>query len=173
MSDKVLIEAFGSIVSEDTRNDDVSLEDAMDAALQRVDAIVGLDSVESIVTGMNADVTYALQDAVEASDRDIDVRAFYPNVNNIAEEDDVDYQTAWKQGFTWRNNRLFVNDEDDDEQEVVDLCVRVGDAGNNGNALLQHARRKGVPALGLNLDSMVDRSAAYGDDEDSPAEAAA
>jgi len=165
MSNNVLIEAFGSIVNEELRTEDVSLEDAMAVALQRLDTIVGTDDIDTIYTGMNGDVTHALQDAVDTLNLDVDVQAFYPNVKNIMEEDDIDYQTAWKQGFTWRNNRLFVNDEDDERQETVSLCVRVGDAGNNGEALLQHARRKGVPALDLNLDDLVEKNAAYGGSE--------
>jgi len=165
MSKKFLIEAFGSPVSEEARLEDVDLEDVAAVGLQRLDATIGLDDVEKIYTGMNADVTYALMDAVETLDLDIEVQPFYPKVNDIAEEDDISYQDAWKKGFTWRNNRLFVNDEENDEQDLVDLTVRFGDAGNNGQALLQHARRKGVPALDFNLDDLVDKEAAYGDGE--------
>lgn len=161
----VLIEAFGSIVNDELRDDDVSLQDAMSEALDRVSEVVDMDAVETIYTGMNADVTFALQDAVEASDIDADVQAFYPNVQEIADEDDVEYQEAWKRGYTWRNNRLFVDDEDDDEQDLVDLVIRVGDAGNNGAALIQQARSKGVLAMDVNLDDMIDRDAAYGGGE--------
>ncbi len=159
---KLLIEAFGSIVNEELRQDGVSLEDVIDAGLDSIGAAVDLSDVEVIVTGMNGDVTFALQDAVEGRDDiDAEVAPFYPNVNRIAEEDDIDYQEAWKKGFNWRNNKVLTDSEDDDT-EVVDLTVRLGDAGNNGDALLKHSRRKGVPALDINLDHLVERDAAYG-----------
>jgi len=93
--EKILVEAFGSIVSEDLRNDGVSLQDAMSAGLDQLAEQIDLDSVEVIVTGMNGDVTHALQDVVEARDLDVDVQAFYPNVNDIAEEDDIDYDEGY------------------------------------------------------------------------------
>ncbi len=177
MSDNnsILVEAFGSIVNEDLRVEDVSLEDVMSVALQRIDnhAVLSLDDVDKLYTGMNGDVTHALQDAIDTLDLDLEVQPFYPNVKNIQEEDDVDYQTAWKQGFTWRNNRLFVEDEDDDRQETVSAAVRVGDAGNNGEALLQHARRKGVVAIDINLDDLVERDLAYSSADSGSAEAEA
>ncbi len=167
----ILVEAFGSIVNEELRVEDVSLEDAMGVALQRIDnySVLSLEGVDKIYTGMNGDVTHALQDAVEALDMDVEIQPFYPNVKNIQEEDDVDYQTAWKQGFTWRNNRLFIEDEDDDRQETVEAAVRIGDAGNNGEALLQHARRKGVVAIDINLDDLVERDLAYASSDDAAA----
>ncbi len=171
----VLLEAFGSPVNEELRQDGVSLEDVLNAALDRIGEAVDLSSVETIITGMNADVTFALQDVVEARDDvDAEVSAFYPNVGRIAEEDDIEYQEAWKRGYTWRNNRLFVNDEEDEDQDVVDLVIRVGDAGNNGAALLKQARSKGVLGMDVNMDDMIDRDAAYGGGDsqaDAPAEA--
>jgi len=161
----ILVEAFGSIVNQDLRVEDVDLEEVAAVGLQRIDDIIGLDGVETVYTGMNGDVTFALQDAVETLGLDVEIQAFYPNVSNIADEDDIDYNTAWKNGFTWRNNCLFVEDDEDDDRETVDATVRLGDAGNNGEALLQHARRKGVPALDINLDDLVDKDAAYGDGE--------
>lgn len=158
----VLIEVFGSVVNEELRKEGVSLDDVVNEAIDQLDGVMNMSGVETIYTGMNPEVTYALQDAIEASEFDADVQAFYPNVNEIAEEDDVEYQEAWKRGYTWRNNRLMVNDEEDDEQDIVDLVVRVGDAGNNGSALLKQARSKGVLGLDINLDSMIDRDAAYG-----------
>lgn len=170
----VLIEAFGSIVNEDIRDDDMSLEDLMAVALDRVSETVDFSDVDTVFTGMNADVTFALQDAVEASDIDADVQAFYPDVSSIAEEDDIDYNEAWKRGYTWRNNQLFVEDDENDQQELVDLVVRVGDAGNSGSALLDQARSKGVTGMDVNLDEFVDRDAAYGDaDADAAADAEA
>jgi hypothetical protein len=173
MTQKILLEAFGSIVNEDLRSEGVSLEDVLSAGLDELEAAINMSDVETIVTGMNGDVTHALQDAVEARDMDVDVDAFYPNVSNIADEDDIEYNEAWKKGFTWRNNKLFVADEDSDT-ETVDMTVRFGDAGNNGEALLQHSRRKSVPALDINLDRLVNRDAAYGGgDEAASAEAEA
>ena len=163
----ILVEAFGSIVNENLRVEDTDLDEVMAVALQRLDSIVGLDDVETVYTGMNGDVTFALQDAVETLGMDVEIQAFYPNVSEIAEEDDIEYNQAWKNGFTWRNNCLFVEDEEDDQRETVGLTVRVGDAGNNGEALLQHARRKGVPALDINLDELVQKDEAYGEAEDS------
>ncbi len=172
----ILLEAFGGITNEDIRKDDISLEDAMAVALQRISGhpLLSLEEVETIYTGMNGDVTIALQEAVGNLDLDVEIQAFYPNVTDIQDEDDISYQEAWKKGFTWRNNVLFTDDEDDDEQEAVVAAVRVGDAGNNGEALLQHARRKGVAAIDLNLDDLVNKDKAYGGQEaDSSAEAEA
>lgn len=167
----VLFEAFGSIVDEDLRQDDMSLEDLMVEALDRVSDVVDFSNVEKMYTGMNADVTFALQDAVEASDIDVDVQAFYPNVKSIAEEDDVEYNEAWKRGYTWRNNQLFVEDEENDQQDVVSLVIRVGDAGNNGSALLKQARSKGVTGMDVNMDDLIDRDAAYGSSDSVSADA--
>jgi hypothetical protein len=163
----VLLEAFGSIVNDDLRQDDMSLEDLMVEALDRVSDVVDFSNVDTVYTGMNADVTFALQDAVEASDIDVDVRAFYPDVSNIAEEDDIEYNEAWKRGYTWRNNQLFVEDSENDQQELVSLVIRVGDAGNNGSALLKQARSKGVTGMDVNMDDLIDRDAAYGGNEQS------
>ena len=163
MSYNILIELFGSIVNEDVQKDGVSFQDVAEEALEAVDERIGLDDVDKVFTGMNADATYALQDAVENMGLDVDVQAFYPNVNNIAEEDDIEWNQAWKNGFTWRNNKLFVDDEEDDEQDLVEIAVRLGDAGNNGEALIAHARRKGVDAMDINLDELVNKDEAYGD----------
>lgn len=162
----VLIEAFGSIVNEDLRSDEVSLADALENGLGRLSDFVDFSEVEKIYTGMNKDVTYALEDAVESMALDAEVNAFYPNVSNIAEEDDIEYNEAWKKGFTWRNNQLFVEDASDDERDHVSAAVRIGDAGNNGQALLQHARQKQVVAIDINLDDLIDRDAAYGGSEE-------
>jgi hypothetical protein len=171
MSQNILIEAFGSIVNEDTRKDNVSLEDALVVGLQELGKFVDFEEVDQVFTGMNSEVTYALEDAVGGIDiPDMTVRAFYPNVNDIMEQDDVEYNEAWKRGYTWRNNQLFIEDTEDDERDTVDLCVRIGDAGSNGSALLQHARTKGVAALDLNIDQVVNRDKAYGSSDQKAAE---
>ncbi len=172
MSYNVLVEAFGSIVNEELQSEGVSLETVVRDGLEEIDLLIGLDSVDKIITGMNGDVTFALQDIVDEVGYDVEVSAFYPNVNRIAEEDDIEYQEAWKKGFTWRNNKVFTDAEDDDT-DTVDVCVRLGDAGNNGQALLQHARRKGVPAIDINLDHCIDRDAAYGGGQAADADASA
>lgn len=170
MTRTILFEAFGSIKNENMRKDGVTLDDVIAEAFTQLSEFVNFDDVERIYTGMNADVSYALIDHVNENDLDIEIRTFYPNVNNIAEEDDISRNEAWKKGYTWRNNKLFVEDEDND-QETVDLTVRVGDAGSNGSHLMQQSRQKGVPALDLNLDTLVNRDMVYGDGTTSTAEA--
>ncbi len=171
----ILVEAFGSIGNNELLKDDIALDDTMAVALQRLNKhpVLDFESVDKIYTGMNGEITMALQDAIDTMGVDVEVQAFYPNVTDIQDEDDISYQEAWKKGFTWRNNVLFADNEDDDE-DTVDACIRVGDAGNNGEALLQHARRKGVLAIDINLDDLVNKDEAYGGQEaDSSAEAEA
>jgi len=178
-ANNILIEGFGAPINENLLADDVSdVQEVVAAGLDQLDTVLegGIESFDAIVSGMNASVTHALEDVVEERDLDVEVDPFYPNINNIMEEDDIEYQEAWKQGFTWRNNRVFVDDDEDDEQTLVSLAVRFGDAGNSGEELLRHARRKGVNTMDINLDDMVNRDAAYGDaeaDADAEAEAAA
>ena len=171
MSDiNVLLEGFGAPLNENLLADDTDPVDVAQRAIDELDDYFGLDNIATIVTGMNTDFTHNLEDLLE--DTDVEVEPFYPNITNIMEEDDLEYQDAWKQGFTWRNNKVLINDEDDDDQTVVDLVVRLGDAGDNGQELLRHARRKGVNNFDINADDMIDRDAAYGDTE-ADAEAAA
>lgn len=175
----ILIEGFGAPINEDLLADDVSdVQEVVAAAIDELDDVLagGIESFDALVSGMNASVTHALEDIVEERDLDVEVEPFYPNINNIMEEDGLEYQDAWQEGFTWRNNKCFVADEDDDEQTLVNLTVRLGDAGNSGEELLRHSRRKGVNSMDINLDDMIDRDAAYGDaeaDADAEAEAAA
>ena len=157
MTQTLLFEMFGSIKNEELRKDDVELE----AAFDQLSEFVDFGELERIYTGMNKDVTYGLMDYVNENNLNIEIRSFYPNVGDIADEDDISYSEAWKRGFTWRNNQLFK--ETDDDQEVVDLAVRVGDAGSNGSHLLEHARQKSIPALDINVDQVVDRDRVYGD----------
>jgi len=166
----VLLETFGSIVSEDNRKANLTLEDVVRVGLQNLDDLIGIDEVDQIITGMNADVTEALQQVVDEDDLNIEVRAFYPNVNDFREdEDEMSYREAWQEAYGWRNDCVFNPDHD---SPTADLTVRFGDAGSNGAELLAHSRRKGVTALDINLDDTVDKSAAYGDDEaDSESEA--
>lgn len=167
---------FGSIVSENARKDDVSLDDVAVTSLEELDVTVGgLDRIDEIVTGMthrrDRPVTNALENAVEALDADIEVTPFYANVSAIAEDDGIDYGEAWQRGIEWRNEKTFTPAEDEDDETKADLAVRVGDGGGNGAAMLKHARRKGVTGIDINVDQLVDRDVAYGDDEDDEAEA--
>ena len=178
MSRNILIEGFGSISDEDARQAGLSLEDVVQVGLKRLDDAIDLTTVDTIFTGMNQDFTYALQDAVAAiyGDRDaydIEVEAFYPDVQQFQEEDETSYSEAWKRGYTWRNNVLFGAIDSNEEQETVSLTVRFGDAGSNGQALLKHARRKGIHAMDFNLDDLIDRDEAYGTAEDAESDAEA
>ena len=162
MNRNVVLEAFGSITNENARNDDVDLIDVAVAGLEEIDALVGLDNIGTIFTGMGPEFTNCLEEIEEHNDEfDIDVQPFYPNISNIMEEDDVDYNTAWKRGFQWRNGILFDRDPDDD-QYTVDLAVRLGDSASSGVPMLKRARRKGVTGIDINLDRLVDRDVAYG-----------
>lgn len=165
MTQTLLLELFGSIKNEEVRKDDVELVDVVEAAFDQLGEFVDFGEIDRIYTGMSKDVTYTLIDHVNDNDLDIEIRSFYPNVADIADEDGISYGEAWKRGFTWRNNQLFR--DTDDDQEVVDLAVRVGDAGSNGSHLLEQARRKGVPALDLNVDEVINRDLVYGEASES------
>lgn len=175
----IVLEAFGSIKNEDLRLDDVSLQTVMETALDRVDSIISLDEVDSIITGMDQEVTYALMDAVEASEHDVEVDPDYfdrDTIEGFGDEDD-DFQQKWRLAYNLRNRNLLSDTTSDEEfgSEPVDAVVRVGDAGSNGEELLRQARRKGVPAVDVNIDKQtLDLDAAYGgDEEQAEAEAAA
>lgn len=177
---RILVEAFGSIKNDEVRQEGVSLEDAMSIALDRIDSAVGLDGVEELITGMDQEVTYALMDAVEASEHDINVNADYFDRETIESkfgDDDDDFQHKWRLAYNLRNQNLLSDTTDDGEfgTEPVDAVVRVGDAGSNGEELLRQARQKGITAFDVNIDKAVlDLDAAYGGDEqEAEAEAAA
>jgi len=165
MSQNILLEAFGSIKDKEAREDGVSLVDVLVDGLERVDQMISLDEIDTIVTGMSADVTYALEDAVDEMGLDIDVEAFWIDAEKWADEDDVSYNQGWQNGFTWRNDQVFIEDDDNEEQVLVDATVVLGDAGSSGLDLVRQSRQRGVPAMTFNLDDNVDRDVAYGDDE--------
>lgn len=160
MTRKILIEAFGALTTNDTYSGDLDRETIAKATLQELDSLIDLSSIDTIVTGMNPEFTYALQHAINSLNVDINVNAFYPDVNSIKEQDNISYQEAWQRGYTWRNNKLFVANDSNDQQSVVDAAVRVGDADSSGIAMLEQARRKNVPAIDINLDGVVDRDLA-------------
>lgn len=161
----LLIESFGALTTAETyENAQLTREDVAEAALTELDNTIGLTNVHTIITGMNAKFTYALQDVTETGAfSHIDIQPFYPDVKSIMQREDLDYQDAWKQGYNWRNNKVMIPDEDDASQTIVDLVVRVGDAGNNGEELLKQARRATIGAFDINLDNMIDKNTAYGD----------
>lgn len=169
MTRKILIEAFGALTTNDTYSGDLDRETIAEATLQEIDSLIDLSSIDTIVTGMNPEFTYALQHAINALDLDINVNAFYPDVNSIKEQDNISYQEAWQRGYTWRNNKLFVANDSNDQQTVVDAAIRVGDADSSGVAMLEQARRKNVPAIDINLNGLIDRDltalASDGDNE--------
>lgn len=177
MSEKtqVLLEAFGSIKDEDHRisiNDEPMDYDTVIAeGINHLNELGVLNEVDEIVTGMDAETTYAVEDAIEAQDIDVEVDAFYPDVTSIQEEDDLDYQTAWQQGFNWRNGVCFADNSDEDRgDQPVKMAVRLGDAGNSGMKMLEDATRKSVSTLNVNLDQYVDLDSAYGSESDAPEE---
>lgn len=157
---KLVFEAFGSIKDEETRDDDASLEDVVKAALERL--AVPLSHIDTIVTGMDPDVTYALEDVVEDLDADIHVRALYPDNWDELVEEHGDRATAFKEYFSWRNRALAEGSED---YEPADMFVRVGDASYDGVELLSQGKSKRVPAVDINMDDMIDRDKAYDSDE--------
>jgi len=140
MNKFVHLDGFGSPVSEEARLDDVDLEDVAAIGLQRLGKDTHLNSIEKIYTSTSMDFTHALRNAVKKLDLDIEVEEFYPR----------------------GTKPLRISDRDID-QKLVDLCVRFGDAEDNGQTLLRHAKRKGVPALDINLDDLVDKETAYAD----------
>lgn len=154
----ILFEMLSSITNEEYLQENVSFEDVVAEAVDTLQQYVNFEDVDTIFTGMNENVTRTLTQYVEENDIDVEVTSFYPNVSKWAEEDEIDYNQAWKEGFTWRNNQLFTTAGDDE----VHLTVRVGDAGASGQALLEQSRQKGVDALDLNLDHLIDRDAVYG-----------
>lgn len=165
----ILFEMLSSITVDQYLQDNLTLDDVVAEAVENLQQYVDLDEeIGTIFTGMNKDVTTALTKYVDENGIDVEVRPFYPDVSKWAEEDGIDYSQAWQEGFTWRNNQLFTNAGDDQ----VHLTVRVGDAGRSGQALLEQSRQKGVDALDINLDNLIDRDAVYGEN-DSSAEAAA
>lgn len=155
----ILFEMLSSITNEKYLQEDVSFEDVVAEAVETLQQYVDLENVDTIFTGMNENVTRTLTEHVEENNIDVEVTSFYPNVSKWAEEDGIDYNQAWKEGFTWRNNQLFTTAGDDE----VHLTVRVGDAGASGQALLEQSRQKGVDALDLNLDHLINRDAVYGE----------
>lgn len=172
MTQNVLLEAFGSITNENIRNEGVSLEDVAVEGLRRVDELLDLDEVGTIFTGMNEDFTNVLEDLAEESDEfDIEVQPFYPNIGDIMDEDDVDYNTAWQSGFNWRNGVLLDRNPDED-QDSVQAVVRLCDASGSGEELVRQAYQKGALSVSINLDHLVDRDKAYGGgDSEADAEA--
>lgn len=164
----ILFEMLSSITNDEYLQDGTSLEDVVAEAVEHLQQYVDFDNVETIFTGMNSEVTTELTKHVDENNIDVEVRRFAPNVSQWADEDDIEYKQAWQEAFTWRNNQLFTTAGDDE----VHLTVRVGDAGRSGQSLLEQSRRKGVDALDINLDNLIDRDAVYGD-EDATTEATA
>lgn len=173
---KALIETFGSINSKNNRKDGVSYDDVVLAGLMELDEVIGLDNIDQIVTGMTYSQEHPVTDALENGldelgyDGEVMIKKFYANVSNIAEEDDIEYNEAWKKGMQWRNRKVFT---DDNDAPTVNLAVRFGDAGPSGMEMLRSANRKGITTFGVNLDELVDRDVAYGDGDDEGADSGA
>lgn len=175
---EVLVEMFGHYKNEETRmtteeGDTIPLKEIARAMFQK--AGVGLDSIDVIHTGMDAEVTEALEELAEESEYDVEVEAFYPNVKDwIANSDDLtedDYGKAWGEAFSWRNRCLMLESKED--YDDVDFTIVGMDSSRSGEGLTRDARKYGSVVIQAPLKEYVDWDAVFDNEEASGSESEA
>jgi len=176
MSDntEVLVEMFGHYKNEDERmttkeGDTIPLKEIARAMFQK--AGVALETIDVIHTGMDAEVTEALEELAEESDADVEVEAFYPNVNDwIANSDEFtedDYGKAWGEAFSWRNRCLMLESKKD--YDNVDFTIVGMDSSRSGEGLTRDARKYGNVVIQAPLKEYVDWDAVFDEEEEESA----
>lgn len=160
---RIDIHAFGDCLTDDDKRihpetgERISLEDALSIALQRLDPIVDLSSIDLITTGLNQDVTHALDDAVqdELGD-DVEFEVFMMRAKQFLDDDDVDdWDDAWAKMARRRNETLTA-----DEQGTTgtDMMVRITDGGRSGEPYMRQGLKGGVPVINISLSDCIDWS---------------
>lgn len=162
---RIVAETFGAVNNEDALTAD--RHEVVRGVLQRLRDLLGDISGATFITGMNEEYTYALLDVIDEDNLDMDVEVFYPPVNDIMEEDDVSRPEAWQRGYTWRNAQALSGDD------AASIVLRLGDHGDNGQALLRQARHEGAIAIDMVLEEYFDPEVAYEDQADLEADSQA
>lgn len=160
---RIDIHAFGDCLTDDDKRvhpetgEDLSLTEAMQIALQRIDPIVDLSSIDLITTGLNQDVTHALDDAVDAElGDDVEFEVFMMKAKQFLDDDDVDgWEDAWAKMARRRNETLTA---DEDGTTGTDLMVRITDGGRSGEPYMRQGLKGGVPVINISLSDCIDWS---------------
>ncbi|WP_435181465.1 hypothetical protein [Halorussus sp. AFM4] len=170
-STEVLVEMFGHYKNEETRmttedGETIPLKEIARAMFQK--AGVGLETIDVIHTGMDAEVTEALEELAEESEFDVEVEVFYPNVKDwIANSDDLtedDYGKAWGEAFSWRNRCLML--ESKEKYDDADFTIVGMDSSRSGEGLTRDARKYGNVVIQAPLKEYVDWDAVFDDEEE-------
>jgi len=158
---RIDIHAFGDCLTDnDLRvhpetGDPLSLTEALQIALRRVDAVVDLSTIDLITTGLNQEVTHALDDALDAEyGDDIAFEVFMMKAKKFLDDDDVDdWDDAWKKMARRRNETIT---SDSDGTTGTDLMVRITDGGRSGETYTRQGLKGGVPVINISLSDCID-----------------
>lgn len=161
---RVDIHAFGDCLNDADKRvhpetgEPLSMTEAMKIALQRLDPIVDLGSLDLITTGLNEDVTHALDDAIDevAGDADIEFEVFMMKAKQFLDDDDVNgWDEAWAK-MAQRRNETITSDKAG--TTGTDLMVRITDGGRSGEHYMRQGMKGGVPVISISLSDCIDWS---------------
>lgn len=158
---RIDIHAFGDCLTDDDlrvhpeTGESLSLSEALQIALRRIDAVVDLSSIDLITSGLDQEITYALEDAVEAEyGNDISFEVFMMKAKSFLDDDDVDgWDQAWKKMARRRNETITSDPED---TTGTDLMVRITDGGRSGETYTRQGIKGGVPVITISLSDCID-----------------
>ncbi len=158
---RIDIHAFGDCLTDDDlrihpeTGEQLSLADALQIALQRLDPVVDLSTIDLITTGLNKEVTYALDDAVEAElGDDVEFEVFMMRAKQFLDDDDVDgWDDAWAKMARRRNETICADEEG---TTGTDLMVRITDGGRSGETYMRQGLKGHVPVINISLSDCID-----------------
>lgn len=160
---RIDIHAFGDCLTDADKRvhpetgKDLSLTEAMQIALRRLDPIVDLSTIDLITSGLNQDITHALDDAMdEELDHNIEFEVFMMPAKKFLDDDDVDgWEDAWAKMARRRNETITA---DKDGKTGTDLFVRITDGGRSGEPYMRQGLKGDVPVINISLSDCIDWS---------------
>ncbi len=160
---RIDIHAFGDhITNADKRvhpetGDPITLEEVLRIALKQLDQIVDLSTIDLITTGIDEEITHALDAALESEvDDQVEFEVFMMKAKNFLDDDDVDsWNEAWAKMARRRNEILTT---DNNGRPGTDLMVRITDGGRAGETYMRQGISGQVPVLNLTVSHCIDWS---------------
>lgn len=166
---RIDIQGFGNCLKDDDKRihpetgEKLSLVETMQIALRRIDAIVNLSTVNMVTSGLDQDISHAIDDALELENHDIEFEVFMMKAKNFLGDNDVDdWNDAWEKMV---RRRAQIMCEDRDGTTGTDLMVRITDGGYSGEQYMHEGLSNGVPVINISMSDCIDwEKVDFGDD---------